>query len=109
MSWTISRRYVSAGLLAAGLHASFIGSKVWRRCTILSLSPRMISQSRVIAKGLRIRDVQRLVTTYGGRSSQWAKKSSPRLEDEEGPFEIHWYEHPGIGRVELKKKQVIEP
>jgi hypothetical protein len=38
----------------------------------------------------------------------WVKKSSPRLEDDEGAFELHWYEHPGIGQVELKRKQVIE-
>ena len=69
----------------------------------------MISQSRVIAKGRRIRDVQRLVADYGGRAARWVKKSSPQLENEDGTYEIHWYEHPGIGRVELKRKQVGEP
>ena len=68
----------------------------------------MISRSRVIAKGRRIRDAQRLVETYGGRVARWVKKSSPRLEDDEGKYELHWYEHPGIGRVELKRKQVAE-
>jgi len=68
----------------------------------------MISQSRVIAKGLRIREVERLVASYGGSASRWVKKSSPRLEDDEGPYELHWYEHSGIGRVELKRKQVTE-
>lgn len=62
----------------------------------------MISQSRVIAKGNRIRDVQRLVNTYGGRKSKWVKKSSPRFEIGNESCEYHWYEHPGIGRVELK-------
>ncbi|HBL31726.1 MAG TPA: hypothetical protein DD490_33300 [Acidobacteria bacterium] len=71
-----------------------------------TLSPAMISQSRVIAKGNRIRDAARLVSTYGGSVSRWVKKSSPLLEDDEGPYEIHWYEHPGIGRMELKRKQV---
>ncbi len=66
----------------------------------------MISQSRVIAKGNRIRAVQRLVDTYGGRKSKWAKKSSPRFEIGKDQYEYHWYEHPGIGRVELKLKQV---
>jgi len=66
----------------------------------------MISQSRVIAKGNRIRDAERLVDTYGGTTSRWVKKSSPRIEDDEGAYEIHWYEHPGLGRVELKRKQV---
>jgi hypothetical protein len=68
----------------------------------------MISQSRVIAKGRGIRDVERLVASYGGRASWWVKKSSTRLEDDDGPYELHWYEHPGIGRVELKRKQVNE-
>ena len=68
----------------------------------------MISQSRVIAKGRRIRDVDRLVANHGGSASRWVKKSSPRLEDDEGLYELHWYEHPGIGRVGLKRKQVTE-
>jgi hypothetical protein len=33
----------------------------------------MIAQSRVIAKGKRIRDVRRLVATYGGKASKWLK------------------------------------
>jgi len=68
----------------------------------------MISQSRVIAKGRRIRDVERLVASYGGSACSWVKKSSPRLEDDEGAFELHWYEHPGVGQMELKRKQVNE-
>ena len=68
----------------------------------------MISQSRVIAKGRRIRDARRLVAEYGGRLSQWVKKSSPPFEEGDAHFEVHWYEHPGIGRVELKQKQVEE-
>jgi hypothetical protein len=66
----------------------------------------MIAQSRVIAKGNRIRDVRRLVTAYGGKPSEWVKKSSPRLEIAGRQYEYHWYEHPGIGRVELKQKEV---
>lgn len=81
------------------------GRRTW---TIPTLSPAMIPQSRVIAKGRRIRDVERLVATYGGRVSGWTKKSSPRLEDNEGTYELHWYEHSGIGRVEVKRKQVSE-
>jgi hypothetical protein len=69
----------------------------------------MVSQSRVIAKGRRIRDVERLVASYGGSASRWVKKSSPSLEDDEGSYELHWYECPGIGRVELKRKQVTKP
>jgi hypothetical protein len=70
------------------------------------LTPRMLAQSRVIAKGNRIRDVQRLVKTYGGKRSTWVKKSSLPFELGQHHYEYHWYEHPGIGRVELKRKQV---
>lgn len=73
------------------------------------LTRRMISQSRVISKGRRIRDVERLVRTYGGRVSRWVKKSSPRFEDDGQHFEYHWYEPPGLGRVELKRKEVKRP
>ena len=77
------------------------------RCqAIVNLTPRMIAQSRVIAKGNRIRDVQRLVAAYGGKRSRWVKKSSPRFEIGRHQYEYHWYEHPGIGRVELKRQRV---
>ena len=48
------------------------------------------------------------MASYGGSASRWVKKSSPEFEDDEGVYELHWYEHPGIGRVELKRKQVSE-
>lgn len=63
----------------------------------------MLSQARVIAKGNRIRNVQRLVAQYGGRASQWVKKSSPEFEVSGENHEYHWYEHPGIGRFETKQ------
>lgn len=66
----------------------------------------MLAQARVIAKGKRIRDVRRLIARYGGRPSKWVKKSSPRFEIAGEYFEYHWYEHPGIGKVEVKRKQV---
>ncbi len=65
-------------------------------------------QSRVIAKGKRIRDVERLVKRYRGKSSKWVKKSSPAFEAGGSAYEYHWYEHPGIGRVEFKRKVVAE-
>ena len=52
------------------------------------LPPRLLAQPRVIAKGNRIRDVQRLVTQYGGRPSRWVKKSSPPIEIGSDQFEI---------------------
>ncbi len=77
-----------------------------RARSIGKLTPRMLAQSRVIAKGNRIRDVQRLIERYGGKRSRRVKKSSPRFEMGRHQYEYHWYEHPGIGRVELKRKQV---
>jgi len=65
-----------------------------------------LSQARVIAKGRRIRDVRRLVAQYGGRASQWVKKSSPQIEIAEEHFEFHWYEHAGLGRFEVKQVRV---
>jgi hypothetical protein len=66
----------------------------------------MLSQARVIAKGRRIRNVQRLVASYGGTASQWVKKSSPQFEVAGEYYEYHWYEHPGIGRFETKQLRV---
>ena len=70
------------------------------------LSPRMLAQSRVIAKGRRIRDLQRLIAEYGGRPSKWVKKSSPIISLGDGHYEYHWYENPDVGRVEVKRKRV---
>ena len=67
----------------------------------------MLAQARVIAKGKRIRDVRRLTEQYGGKPSRWVKKSSPRFEIAGQQYEYHWYEHPNIGRVELKRKRMM--
>ena len=69
----------------------------------------MLSQARVIAKGRRIRDVERLVAQYGGRASKWVKKSSLQFEVGGDYFEYHWYEHPGIGRFEVKEIKLKSP
>ena len=62
---------------------------------------QVLSQSRVIAKGKRIREAKRLVAQYGGTASKWVKKSSPQLEIAGNRVEYHWYEHSGIGRFEI--------
>jgi hypothetical protein len=77
--------------------------------TAFALTARLLAQSRVIAKGKRIRDARRLVSRYGGRVAGWVKKSSPLVETERQEFEYHWYEHPDIGKVELKRKRVNRP
>jgi hypothetical protein len=73
---------------------------------LAQLTPRMLAQARVIAKGNGLHNVQRLVETCGGKRSLWSKKSSPRFEIGQYQYEYHWYEHPGIGRLELKRKRV---
>ena len=73
------------------------------------LTREFLAHSRVIARGKRIRDVERLVSKYGGRESQWVKKSSPEFEKHGNRFEYHWYEHPGIGKVEIKEKRINRP
>ena len=80
--------------------------RVKRKETAVKLSRKMLSDARVIAKGKRIRDVQRLVAQYGGRVSQWVKKSSPQFEAPGAHFEYHWYEHHGVGRFETKQVRV---
>jgi hypothetical protein len=70
------------------------------------LTRRLLAQARVIAKGKRIRNVRRLVERYGGKPSKWVKKSSPVFEIVGEQFEYHWYEHVGIGRVEIKQTPV---
>lgn len=70
------------------------------------LTKELVVQSRVIAKGRGIRDLQRLIREYGGRPSMWTKKSSPPIEVDGDSFEYHWYEHHGIGRFEIKIKKV---
>ena len=76
---------------------------------IARLSRQALAQSRVIAKGQRIRDVRRLVRTYGGRPARWVTKAGPPFAMAGRWYEYHLYEHRGVGRVELKRKQVDTP
>lgn len=75
---------------------------------ITELTRELIAQSRVIAKGRRIRDLPRLIERYGGSPSKWTKKSSPAFEVDGDLYEYHWYEHHGIGRFEVKRKKVSD-
>jgi len=70
----------------------------------LRLTQTHLSQSRVIAKGRAIRDIDRLLRQYGGRAKDWVKKSTAILLVAGRKVEIHWYECRGIGRVEEKSK-----
>ena len=59
-----------------------------------------------IARGRRIREVMRLVQTYGGQASRWSKRKGPRQVVDGVTYEYHWYEHHGLGRVEFKLKRI---
>jgi RHS repeat-associated protein len=71
---------------------------------IPKLTKEMLAQSRVIAKGYGIRDVDRLVKQYGGKVRDWAKKSTAQIDINGVPAEIHWYEAAGLGKFEKKIK-----
>ena len=69
-----------------------------------------ITDVETIAVGNSIRDIARLRRTYG--SARWRKlkgRGTVRLAD--GTVleaELHWYEAHGIGRRELKVKDLLE-
>jgi hypothetical protein len=75
----------------------------------VKLDRRLLSQSRVIAAGRGIRDLDRLLSRYGGRASDWVKKSSPVVLIRQRRAEVHWYECRGIGRVDQKINWIDEP
>jgi hypothetical protein len=61
-----------------------------------------------IAIGHGIRDLSRLVRSYGGKN--WRKrKGIARIRTVSGEklAELHWYEAHGVGKVELKLKRTL--
>ena len=99
-------RLSTSGILRAVRAYSTVSHHQTRIRNIIKLTPAMIANSRVIAKGNRIREVMRLVRRYGGRVSGRIKKSSPSFMASGIRYEYHWYEHHGIGRVKIKRKPV---
>lgn len=55
-----------------------------------------------------IREVEGLVSRYGGRAEEWQKiKAFGTIVHDDGKteeIEIHWYEEPTVGKVKLKEK-----
>ena len=68
-----------------------------------------IKQVTTIAVGRSIRDVKRLRKWYG--AGRWLKqKGIATVRFEDGTItraEVHWYEAHGIGRKEVKVKQLL--
>lgn len=65
----------------------------------------MHARSEVIATGKAIRKVAELVEKFGGKANNWVKK---KTWDTSGR-EIHYYEHPGIGRRGVKFAGELDP
>ena len=67
-----------------------------------------ITDTETIAVGNAIRDISRLIKCYGhGRWKKMKGKATIRLSD--GivcKAELHWYEAHGIGRKDLKIKEI---
>jgi hypothetical protein len=67
-----------------------------------------IRQIETFAEGRGIRELARLVDTYGGKN--WRKRkgiTNVRVlaTGEIFPAEVHWYEAHGVGKVDLKVKE----
>ena len=70
-----------------------------------------ITDVEVIAVGSKIRDLERIRKLYGG--GRWRKLKGValvRLLDDgyECDAELHWYEAHGIGKKELKIKELLD-
>jgi hypothetical protein len=70
-----------------------------------------IKDIEIIAIGNKIRDVERLRKTYG--SGRWRKLKGFALvrlldDNSECDAELHWYEAHGIGKQEMKIKQLFD-
>ena len=64
----------------------------------LRVTRMMHSTARIIAEGRRIHKVDQLVAKFGGQANKWVKMSAVDAAGRE----IHWYQHPGIGKVGIK-------
>ena len=54
-----------------------------------------------------IREIGRLLQDYGGNYSKWSKMKGNGTVDiggEDYNVEIHWYEEPNVGKVEMRVK-----
>ena len=94
---------------AAEKFASTAGSEItWGVGAAMAPLPKMtreiISKRRLIAEGRDIRKADELVSKFGGEAKKWKKYAAPV-----GNTEVHWYEHPGIGRRGLKWEGFPDP
>ena len=68
-----------------------------------------ITHKETFAEGSKIRELNRLVDCYGGKN--WKKRKGfgtiRFANGETMQAELHWYEAHGIGKVELKIKELL--
>jgi len=69
-----------------------------------------IANQHTFAEGHGIRELHRLIETYGGKN--WRKrKGVARIQLQPSGVvvdaELHWYEAHGIGKVEMKIKELL--
>ena len=69
-----------------------------------------ISNVQTIARGRGIREIARLIRTYG--RTNWRKlKGEATIRLQSGILrrvELHWYEGHGIGKMEIKRKRYLD-
>ena len=69
-----------------------------------------ITHQETFAEGSKIRELHRLIDTYGGKN--WKKRKGLAhirilTTGEILGAEVHWYEAHGIGKVEMKIKELL--
>lgn len=69
-----------------------------------------IMEQRTLAAGHRIRELRRIVRTYG--QGRWRKRAGiawvRHADGTKRLAELHWYEATGVGRRELKIKRHLD-
>ncbi len=76
-----------------------------RALSALTVTKAMHPTARIIAKGSGVQKVGQLVAKFGVEAKNWTKISAVDAAGRE----IHWYQHPGIGKVGIKLAEEPDP
>jgi RHS repeat-associated protein len=74
------------------------GLKAGAAAAGVKFTPKMHSQSKVIAKGSSIDKIADIVSKFGGKAKEWTKKKTWT----DGGQEIHYYQHSSGRKVGIK-------
>ncbi len=69
-----------------------------------------ITNQETFAEGSKIRELHRFVDCYGGKNWKKRKGFARIFIPASGEFfraELHWYEAHGVGKVEMKIKELL--